>query len=793
MAQKKLIKPAQQKPLKPKQSVLPVFKPNIWLALICAAAGFALYFNTRNHDYVLDDVGAITGNQYVMEGIKGIPKILSVGMWHFDNVQLGYYRPLSMITFAIENQFLPGDPHVSHWGNIILYALTGFFLCMLLMSLFRNFHPAFSFIITLLFIAHPIHTEVIANIKSRDEILAFLGMISGLYFLLKNYSPERKVSDSHSILLVLGWAMTCVIIFWIGTFSGTGTSLMWAFIIVFVLSAAVFIFMKKLRYILLAVMCFYFALLSKESAMTGLLIAPLMLFFSSNISIGKALLRTISFALMILIFQVHKLEVIGTLTGQIPKDIVNYPYTEADTKFSSTFLIFWHCIKLITWPYRLTYDYSYNQIPSAGFGSPLVILGFLIALALAFFSFKGLFKKSPLAFGVLFFCVTLAPALAFVFIRGGILAERFLYAPSLGFSIVSTFLIIKLFKINIQSPELKFSSLAKELKLILPTGIIFALYSFKTITRNPVWQNNMTLFSTDVNSSPESCQVRRHYGSELINVGISVKDSAKRKEIKEAIEVVQKNNPDLKDSLDWFKLGTEQLKTALRINPHFGDALFKLGVAYQTVKVNNDSAIFYYTRAIQEAPGYAISYNNMGILYEGLGKQELASYYYNKAVEANPYFPDGLRNRDNHRKVYGLDVRMFPTSTNLDSLIQSTPEAKRDFEFYYKLGTDYASKGDYINASRMLEKAISLNPNAVDALVNLSNCYGMIKNYEKNIEMLNRVIALQPKNVQALGNLAVTYDLLAAAAKQAGNNDKAGEYKDKSEEYRDKVRELTGQ
>ena len=135
---------------------------------------------------------------------------------------------------------------------------------------------------------------------------------------------------------------------------------------------------------------------------------------------------------------------------------------------------------------------------------------------------------------------------------------------------------------------------------------------------------------------------------------------------------------------------------------------------------------------------------------------------------------------------------MFPTSTNLDSLIQATPEAKRDFGFYYKLGTDYASKGDYTNAARMLEKAIILNPNAVDALVNLSNCYGMIKNYEKNIEMLNRVIAIQPKNVQALGNLAVTYDLLASSAKQAGNNDKADEYKDKSEEYRDIIRELTG-
>src|SRR3972149_9432274 len=189
MNPKKTIKP-QQKQNK-QTAARPVFKPNTWFAVISAVIGFCLYVNTVKHDYVLDDVGAITGNEFVMEGISGIPKILSVGMWHFDNVNLGYYRPLSMITFAIENQFFPKNPHVSHLGNVILYAMTGLFLCMLLMNLFRNFHPIFSFITTLLFIAHPIHTEVVANIKSRDEILAFLNLIIGVFLLLFAYKNQK--------------------------------------------------------------------------------------------------------------------------------------------------------------------------------------------------------------------------------------------------------------------------------------------------------------------------------------------------------------------------------------------------------------------------------------------------------------------------------------------------------------------------------------------------------------------------------------------------------------------------
>ena len=715
MAPKKPIKTGAKPQQKSKQPTVPVFKPNIWFAVISAVVGFLLYMNTIKHEYVLDDVGAITGNEYVMEGLSGIPKILSVDMWHFDNVNLGYYRPLSMITFAIENEFFPNNPHVSHLGNVLLYAGTGFFLCMLLMNLFRNFNPVFSFIVTLLFMAHPVHTEVVANIKSRDEILAFLNLILGIFLLLRAHQQQ-----------IVNYKL--------------------------VFASCVF---------------FYLALLSKESAMTGLLIAPLVIFFSYNVTIKQALIKTIPFALMILLFQMHKYNVLGTVTGDIPKDIVNYPYTEAGTKLPSTFLIFLQCIRLIIFPQPITYDYSYNVIPAAGFGSPLVLLGFVIAFALGYFSFKGLFKRSVLAFGILIFCVTLAPAMAFVFLRGGIMAERFMYAPLLGFCIAIVWLTPLLSPQRgearmVQSFWMKKFSPLPSLREGLGMGVVlilFSLYSFKTITRNPVWHDNMTLFSTDVNSSPESCQVRRHYGSELINKGIAEKDPQKK--------------------IEWFNQGVGQLKEALRINPRFGDAFFKLGVAYQTVKINTDSSIYYYTRAIQEAPGYAISYNNLGILYEGQGKQELASYYYNKAMEVNPFFPDGKRNSETHKKKYGLDIRIFPTSTNLDSLERATPEDRRDYTFYYKLGTDYASKGDYANAAKSLEKAIAQNPTYVDALVNLANCYGMMKSYQKNIEVLNKVVALYPNNIQALGNLAVTYELLGD--------------KDRSEEYRDKVRDLTGQ
>ncbi|MBI4932190.1 MAG: tetratricopeptide repeat protein [Bacteroidetes bacterium] len=699
MKKKKQIKNLSAKVIK----VAPhVFKPNLWLAIISALAGIALYLNTVSHNFILDDGAVTASNEYVMQGISGIPKILQTEMWHFQNINLGYYRPLSMVTFAIETQFFGTDPHTYHIGNIFLYGLTGFFLCFLLMTLFKNFHPAFSFIITLLFIAHPIHTEVTANIKSRDEILSFLNLILTYFFLLKAY--ENKI--------------------------------------------------RSTKHLILSCLFFYLALLSKETAMTGILIAPLILFFSKSSSIRQLLLRTIPFLSILILFLLQKHGVLGTLSTDVPKDIVNYPYAEANAEAPSAFLIFLRCIKLVLLPHPLSYDYSFNQIPAVKFSSVLVWLGILIGISLAWLGFSNMKNKSPFSFGILFFLITLAPALGFVLLRGGILAERFLYAPVLGFCIVLVFLLMKITKINFQIPEFSMRQLKIKPLFFLLFILIFGLYSFKTIDRNSYWKNNITLAGEDVKTSPNSCQVRKHYGNELINLGMEEKDVAKKKE--------------------YFDKGTEQLREAIKINPHHGEALFKMGVAYQAVEINYDSAIYYYNRAIQEAPKFEMSYCNLGLVYESIGKQELASYFFNKSIEINSSFSDGIKNHEEHKKKTGLDVHIFPSQLDFEAIEKSSE--KKDALFYYKLGTNCASQGDFTGGIKCFEKAIELEPKQEVIYINLSNCYGMLGKYAENISTLNKLLAINPNSTQAYKNLAVTYELM-------GDKAKAKEYSEKAKNF----------
>ncbi len=673
------------------QFSLPVFKPNRWFAIISALVGLLLYSNTITHNYVLDDRIAISDNDYVMQGIAGIPKIMTSDLWHFQNANLGYYRPLSLITFAIENQFFPKNPHVSHMGNVILYALTGFFLCMLLMSVFKNVHSVFSFIVTLLFMAHPIHTEVVANIKSRDELLAFLNLIIAIFILLRAYRSEGP------------------------------------------------------NYIFLFVSCifFYLALLSKETAMIGLLITPLVLHFSSPYTFKQSVIRSIPFLILILIFQFHKYKALGSIYGQVPNDIVNYPYSAAASKFSSSVLIFLHYLQLTIFPHPLSYDYSFNQIPATKFNY-VVLLGLLLVVALIYFIIRGVPKKSIPAFGILFFCIALIPALIFVFMRGGILAERFLYAPSLGFCIIIAW-IIGFNSRWLLGSNFKLENLKAYYISILSCVIIFSLYSFKTITRNAVWENNITLFSTDVTTSPSSCQVHRHYGSELIDMGILEK------------------NPEKKNEL--FQEGLKQLKIALDIYPHFGDVFLQLGYAYQHIKENNDSAIYYYNRATEDAPGQVSSYNNLGAVYEKLGSQELASYYFNKAVEVNPNFSMAVSNRDNHKKRTGLDVHIFPSS--LDPEMIERVAKNKDAIFYFKLGTLIIQKDttQALKAVKYLKKAIEMDSKMEDAYVNLATCYGLAKKYNEGIEILNALLKINPKNKDAYILLEVIYNQMGDKAK----------------------------
>ena len=261
----KLRQPATTEPLISAGAKTVVFD---WKAfLILCVFAFILYGNTLTHDYALDDAIVITNNQFTQQGTEGIANIFKydtfVGFWLTSNptktaeqiqeekklVAGGRYRPLSLVSFALEVEFFgknikdandkviyKGDPFVSHLGNIVLYLLTAFLLYVILSKLFpqekdKKWYLGFPMIAALLFLAHPIHTEAVANIKGRDEIMTLLGSLGALWFTLKYLDT------------------------------------------------------KKIWYVLLSSLCLFLGLLSKENAITFLAVIPLTVYYFTRHSL----------------------------------------------------------------------------------------------------------------------------------------------------------------------------------------------------------------------------------------------------------------------------------------------------------------------------------------------------------------------------------------------------------------------------------------------------------------------------------------------------------------------------
>ena len=136
---------------------------------------FLVFANSIGNKYALDDELVTERNQHTALGLKGMKTIFT--SFYTDGSDNKYnfeYRPVVKASFAIEYQFFGFDPAISHFFNVLLYSLLIAILYRFLIFLFKNYSPVFSFLVCLLFALHPLHTEVAASLKNRDEILSFM-------------------------------------------------------------------------------------------------------------------------------------------------------------------------------------------------------------------------------------------------------------------------------------------------------------------------------------------------------------------------------------------------------------------------------------------------------------------------------------------------------------------------------------------------------------------------------------------------------------------------------------------
>jgi tetratricopeptide (TPR) repeat protein len=611
---------------------IPKNRLKLILGLIAASLGFLLYIGTLNYEYTLDDFSTIKENKVVQKGFSGIGTLLTTsyryGYWA-SNDEL--YRPLSLIMFAIEWQLFPDSPPVGHIISILLYALTAVVLFNLLLRLFKN-NLVIPFIATILFMAHPAHTEVVANIKSRDEILSFLLGILSIQWLL-DYLETKKV-----------------------------TKIIWSTVM------------------------FFLALMAKESALTLLAIIPLLLYVFKDLPWKKGISSVIPLAGSAFVYIMIRASVLHGIVNTKKVALLDNVLAGAPDFFTrsiTAIYVLGRYLLLLVFPDHFSMDYSYSEITLLKISDYRFIISLLVYLGLAIYAIRKIKKKNTIAFSILYYLVSISIVSNIVIVIGTVMADRLLYAPSLALCLVVGIILARIFKTQqTETPSTLNVFLRQNIKPLAFTAVLLVLYSFKTISREKVWQNDMELYKSGVVDSPNSSRCQYLLGIEIRNKILKLeKDSVKRVLLHKQIE--------------------NQYKKAIELCPFNFDAYRDLGRNYDE-QGDTLSAINNYDLALKYNPYESLTLNNKAVIFFHMNKFSEAMEMFKLAVRSNPRYADGLKNLGSCYGVYkDYDNAILYFKKSLE---YETDDLKKP-ETYRMMGMTYQYMGNQPLADMYLEKS----------------------------------------------------------------------------------------
>lgn len=442
-------------------------------AVVVSTLACALYANTLGHGFVLDDGLVITDNPYVQAGIRGIPDIVSHDSFHGtlgESAFLsgGRYRPLSLVMFAMEVSFFGKGPFAMHLINILLYGLTAVVLLRFLRRRVFPEHALVALVATVLFVAHPLHTEVVANIKSRDEILSLLFILLTLSFLSRDTE-------------------------------GTSTVHRWK-----------------------AAGCYALALLSKENGIILLVVAPLALVTFTGSGWKDAAKACWPMGAVATLYLGLRFGIIGSRMQEVPGVLDNpYVLATAGQKLATMLHVLFDNLRLLVWPHPLTYDYSFAQVPYRSFAEPGVWAGALWLLVLLAQSIRSLVRRDAIGWCAAFFLGTWLLVSGLFFNIGAPMAERFMYQASLPF-IIALVLVVRRALAKAEERTVFRTGAAATLLVGLPLSLL-------TITRNADWHDRDDLLIHDVAVSSRSARANTYAGIACVRKGQLLKDKAEQR------------------------------------------------------------------------------------------------------------------------------------------------------------------------------------------------------------------------------------------------------------------------
>ncbi len=584
---------------------------------------FLLYANTLGHDFALDDAIVITDNEIVQRGISGWGDLFSHDTFYgffmeegkANLVAGGRYRPLTPAMFALEQQISSG-PFLHHLLNVFWYGALVVVIFGFVRDLVRQEKAVpwwFALGVAALFAAHPLHTEAVANIKGRDEIIALLGAVGGTWLIFRaTQNGQFRGAVAGAVLLFLG--------------------------------------------------C-----LAKENAITFLAVIPVVLLLPGKSGAGRGgWLRYLAPALVAgAVFLVLRTAVIGWSLGDPVRELMNNPFLElkngvwtdisTSDRLATVMHTLWEYLRLLFAPVNLVHDYYPRAIPIMNWANVTPWLGLLLHVGLGVFALLKWRTHRLLTVGIVIYLATLSIVSNVFFSVGTNMSERFLFMPSLGWALAITALIAGAGR-----------KLSPAAAWIIP--VITLVFGGMTIARNPAWKDNLTLFTTDVKKQPNSAKLLNAAGGARVDYYQSLpsRDQAAQQQLLVAAEA------DLTRAIEIHP--TYRNAYLLRGNAHLLLKEYDAAIADydQAIDMSNDGypaatdnlvialtaagqdagegrgdlngAFRYLRRAEQLAPDDYETLRLLGVASGVSGQTAQALNYFQRAAQARPNDPEARWN-----------------------------------------------------------------------------------------------------------------------------------------------------
>ena len=589
-----------------------VFKKKKFIPYLIFGCAVLLYANTFGHEFTQDDAIAIYKNQFTTKGLSGLSDIFTkdtfYGFFGGDKSNLvsgGRYRPLTLAYFAILYELFGDNALAYHFSSVLMYSL----LCTLLYFLFLKLLPFkkkssnlfWAIISTLTFLMHPIHTEVVANVKGLDEIWSLGFGLLAMHLTLKYVDSE------------------------------------------------------KITFLVLSIPTLILGILSKENAISFIAIIPLTVLFFRKTEFVQKWKIAMALLLTLLTYMVIRVSVIGFGFGDPPSEMMNNPFIKMvdgayypfsiNEKWATIIYGLGKYVGLLFFPHPLTHDYYPRHFDVMTFNDPEVILAMIINLMIIAFAILDFKRKKLTSFSSLFYLISIVLTSNIIFPIGTHLSERFLFMPSVGFAIlIGSFFI----------------SLSKRWNTKWVFGvwlIMILLFALKTIDRNKVWQSDFRLFTTDVNVSPNSAKVQNAAGGAMVTKASQIADvneqRALRTQAKVHLAKAIQIHPTYKNAhllmgnahfgLDEFDDAIQSYERAIQLDHNYKAANDNLVLAYRegaryegSQNGNITKAIQYLFKADVLEPGNYETISLLGIAHGNNSQHNKALQYFQKALSLQP-------------------------------------------------------------------------------------------------------------------------------------------------------------